>query len=78
MLSSVQQYGEHQRQGALLLRTSIIYATLNSNTVFASQISLTEITFPLCHMVTARVFLCWVLQTYLMQEVSYTSDKVIS
>ena len=77
-LSSPQQYGEHQGWGALLLRTSIIYAALNLNTAFASQISLTEMTFPLCHLVTARVFLCRILQTHLMQEVSYTSDKVLS
>lgn len=48
------------------------------NTLFTSQIPLTEMTFPLCHLVTARVFLCRVLETHLMQEVSYTSDKVLS
>lgn len=30
---------------------NIVYATLNLNTAFASQTSLTEMTFPLCHLV---------------------------
>lgn len=70
------QCREHQGQGAVPLPTSTICATLNLNTAFAPQSSLTEITFPFCHAVAARVFLCWALQ--ILQEVSHAPDKVIS
>lgn len=69
---------EHQGQGAVPLPTSTICANLNLNTAFAPQSSPTEITFPFCHAVAARVFLCRALQIHLLQEVSRASDKVIS